>query len=100
MLRPYVAELSRVAECHISVHPNAGLPNEFGEYDLSPDDMAEQLGEWADAGFINVIGGCCGTSPDHIAAIAKVMSNKAPRPLPTIATSMKLSGLEPFNLIS
>lgn len=98
MLRPYVAELSRVAECYVSVHPNAGLPNEFGEYDLSPEDMAEQLGEWADAGFINVIGGCCGTSPDHIAAIAKIMSNKSPRKLPEIATSMKLSGLEPFNL--
>lgn len=98
LLRPYVEELSRVAECHVSVHPNAGLPNEFGEYDLSPEDMAEQLGEWADAGFINVIGGCCGTSPDHIAAIAKTMSNKAPRKLPNIATSMKLSGLEPFNL--
>lgn len=98
MLRPYVAELSRVAECYVSVHPNAGLPNEFGEYDLSPNDMAEQLAEWADAGFINVIGGCCGTTPDHISVIAKTMSNKAPRKLPEIPISMKLSGLEPFNL--
>lgn len=98
MLRPYVEEISRVAECHITIHPNAGLPNEFGEYDLGPEDMAEQLGEWADAGFLNVIGGCCGTTPEHIAAIAKVMEYKTPRTIPSFTPRMRLSGLEPFNV--
>ena len=80
-LRQYVAELSRVAETGVSAHPNAGLPNELGEYDLTPEDMAEHIGEWADSGFLNIVGGCCGSSPDHIRAIAAVVADKAPRGL-------------------
>jgi len=80
-LRQYVAEMSRVAEVGVSAHPNAGLPNELGEYDLEPDDMAAYITEWADSGFLNIVGGCCGSSPDHIKAIANGVSDKAPRSL-------------------
>ncbi len=96
-LRQYVAELSRIAECHVTAHPNAGLPNEFGEYDLGPEEMAEQISEWAEAGLLNVIGGCCGTTPDHIRAMAEAVSGKAPRKLPELKPALRLSGLEPFN---
>ena len=78
-LRQYVQELSRVSEFGVSAHPNAGLPNELGEYDLEPDDMAEHIEEWAKSGFLNVVGGCCGSSPDHIRAIANAVSNVQPR---------------------
>lgn len=78
-LRQYLAELSRVAECAVSAHPNAGLPNELGEYDLSPEDMAEHLEEWAESGFLNIVGGCCGSSPEHIKAIGDAVDNIAPR---------------------
>jgi len=78
-LRQYVAELSRVSECAVSAHPNAGLPNELGEYDLTPDEMAEHIEEWATSGFLNVVGGCCGSSPDHIKAIADAVDHIAPR---------------------
>lgn len=78
-LRQYVSEISRVAESGVSAHPNAGLPNELGEYDLSPDEMAEHISEWAESGFLNIVGGCCGSSPDHIRAIAEAVSDKAPR---------------------
>ncbi|NLS14584.1 methionine synthase [Vibrio sp. SM6] len=97
-LRPYVAELSRISESYISVHPNAGLPNAFGEYDLSPEDMAEHVKEWAESGFLNLIGGCCGTTPDHIAAMARAVDGLAPRPLPEINISCRLSGLEPLTI--
>jgi len=80
-LRQYVAEISRVAESGVSAHPNAGLPNELGEYDLEPDEMAEHIGEWADSGFLNIVGGCCGSSPDHIQAIADAVADKKPRVL-------------------
>ena len=80
-LRQYVAEMSRIAEVGVSAHPNAGLPNELGEYDLTPQDMAEHIEEWAESGFLNVVGGCCGSSPDHIQAIASAMSDKAVRAL-------------------
>ncbi len=100
MLRQYVEEMSRVASCHVNVHPNAGLPNEFGEYDLGPDEMGAQIAEWADSGFLNIVGGCCGTSPDHIAAIAKAVEGKAPRLLPEIPVACRLSGLEPQNITS
>jgi len=80
-LRQYVAELSRVSEMAISAHPNAGLPNELGEYDLEPEDMAEHIAEWADSGYLNIVGGCCGSSPDHVSAIAQAMSSRAPRPI-------------------
>ncbi len=97
-LRQYIEELSGIAGCYVSAHPNAGLPNEFGEYDDSPDLMAQELAEWADAGFLNIIGGCCGTSPDHIAAIAAAMADRAPRRLPSPAPLMRLSGLEPVDI--
>ncbi len=98
LLRQYVAELSRVSETFVSAHPNAGLPNEFGEYDLSPEDMAAEVSEWADSGFINIVGGCCGSSPEHIRAIAEAVEGKAPRRLPDIPVECRLSGLEPLNI--
>nr|WP_264627008.1 methionine synthase [Candidatus Symbiopectobacterium sp. NZEC135] len=97
-LRQYVAELSRVAECYVSAHPNAGLPNAFGEYDLDAADMAVHIGEWARAGFLNIVGGCCGTTPQHIAAIAQVVDGVAPRPLPEIPVACRLAGLEPLTI--
>ncbi|MDH5611030.1 MAG: methionine synthase [Gammaproteobacteria bacterium] len=97
-LRQYVQELSRISETHVSAHPNAGLPNEMGEYDLGPEDMAIAIGEWADAGFLNIIGGCCGTSPDHIREFAKIVADKKPRVIPDIAAECRLSGLEPCNI--
>lgn len=97
-LRPYIKELSRVAECHVSAHPNAGLPNEFGEYDETPEQMVAVVEEFAESGFINIIGGCCGTTPAHINAIANTMAKHAPRRLPEIEPACRLSGLEPFNI--
>jgi len=98
LLRQYVEEMSRVAECHVNAHPNAGLPNEFGEYDLMPDQMAGMIREWAESGFLNIVGGCCGSSPDHIAAIARAVDGIAPRVKPGIAVECRLSGLEPLNI--
>ena len=97
-LRQYVEEVSKVVTCHVNVHPNAGLPNAFGEYDESPEHMATQLGEWAEAGFLNIIGGCCGTTPDHIRAIAEAVAPFPPRKLPRVEKQCRLSGLEPFNI--
>lgn len=97
-LRQYVAELSRIAEGYVTAHPNAGLPNAFGEYDLDAELMAQQIGEWATAGFLNIIGGCCGTTPQHIAAMVAAVEGVAPRPLPTIPVACRLSGLEPLNI--
>ncbi|MGJ0480369.1 methionine synthase [Pantoea agglomerans] len=97
-LRQYVAELSRIAEGYVTAHPNAGLPNAFGEYDLDAELMAEQIGEWATSGFLNIIGGCCGTTPQHIAAMVAVVEGVAPRPLPMIPVACRLSGLEPLNI--
>jgi len=78
-LRAYVQELSRISETNVSAHPNAGLPNELGEYDMTPEEMAEHIEEWADSDFLNVVGGCCGSSPDHIKAIAEAVADKQPR---------------------
>jgi len=97
-MRGHIAELSRIADTRICAYPNAGLPNEFGLYDESPEAMAELVGEFADSGLVNVVGGCCGTSPDHIAAIAKRVKGVAPREIPEIAPQLRLSGLEPFAL--
>jgi 5-methyltetrahydrofolate--homocysteine methyltransferase len=97
-LREYVAELSRISETYVSTHPNAGLPNAFGEYDLSPEDMAEHICEWADSGFLNLVGGCCGTTPEHIRAMAEAVEGKAPRQLPELSVECRLSGLEPLNI--
>ncbi|MEJ2065237.1 MAG: methionine synthase [Reinekea sp.] len=97
-LRPYVETLATVADCYVSAHPNAGLPNEFGEYDETPEEMTEVVSEFASAGFLNIIGGCCGTTPKHIALINEAMSNKTPRQQTEPSHRMALSGLEPFNL--
>ena len=94
-LRAYVQELSRVAGVHVSAHPNAGLPNAFGGYDESPDDMARIIGEWARTGYVNIVGGCCGSTPAHIRAIAAAVRDVAPRRVPQIAPALRLSGLEP-----
>ena len=98
LLRPYVEEMARVSASFVSVHANAGLPNAFGEYDLGPADMALQVKEWAESGLINIVGGCCGTTPEHIAAIAQTVATIPPRPRPTIEAKCRLSGLEPFNI--
>ena len=94
-LRPHVSELSRVAETFVSAHPNAGLPNELGGYDESPEFMAGHLAEWAEAGLLNIVGGCCGTTPAHIRAIAEAVAGKAPRAVPVRPPRLRLSGLEP-----
>ncbi len=98
LLRQYVAELSNKADVFISAHPNAGLPNAFGEYDMEGPEMAAHIGEWARAGLLNIVGGCCGSSPAHIEAIAKSVEGVAPRVPPTLEPAMRLSGLEPFNV--
>lgn len=95
-LRPYVEELSRRADTYISAHPNAGLPNEFGEYDQTPEEMADIVEGFARDGFINIMGGCCGSRPEHIQAIAKAMARHAPRKIPKLEPRLRLSGLEPF----
>ena len=98
-LRQYVAELARVSDIYVSAYPNAGLPNEFGEYDDTPGLLAKHMAEWAQSGLVNIIGGCCGTTPPHIAAIAQAVQGIAPRVLPTIEDkNMCLSGLEPLQI--
>jgi 5-methyltetrahydrofolate--homocysteine methyltransferase len=97
-LRQYVEELSRISDVHISAYPNAGLPNEFGEYEETPDMMAAEIGEWARAGWLNIVGGCCGTTPDHLRAIAEAVSGHPAREIPKIPKKLRLSGLEPCNI--
>lgn len=97
-LRPYVEELSRISETYVSTHPNAGLPNAFGEYDLSPQEMAVHVKEWAQSGFINLVGGCCGTTPEHIRHMALAVEGVTPRVLPDIPVACRLSGLEPLTI--
>jgi 5-methyltetrahydrofolate--homocysteine methyltransferase len=99
-MRPHLAELSDIADTFICAYPNAGLPNAFGQYDETPSDMAKQLESFAADGLINIIGGCCGSTPEHIAAIADIVRGKAPRKIPEVPTLMRLSGLEPFTLTS
>ena len=94
-LRPYVAELDRIADCFVSAHPNAGLPNAFGEYDETPEAMARVVGEFATSGLVNIVGGCCGTTPEHIAAIAESASGGTPRVPTDVPRALRLSGLEP-----
>ncbi|MHB0973772.1 MAG: methionine synthase [Thiobacillus sp.] len=98
LLRQYVEELSNKADVFVSAHPNAGLPNAFGEYDMGGDEMATHIGEWARAGLLNIVGGCCGSTPVHIAAIARAVEGVAPRVPPVLEPAMRLSGLEPFNV--
>ncbi len=97
-LRQHIDELSTIADTHVSAHPNAGLPNEFGEYDESPEAMAEELADWARSGYLNIIGGCCGTSPAHIKAIVEAVREYRPRPIPNIEKQCRLAGLEPMNI--
>ena len=97
-LRQYVQELSRVCETYVSIHPNAGLPNEFGEYDETPEQMAAEIQVWAENGWINIIGGCCGTTPDHVQAMAEAAQAFPKRELPEIKPACRLSGLEPLNI--
>ncbi|HEX3859297.1 MAG TPA: methionine synthase, partial [Pseudolabrys sp.] len=97
-MRAHIAELSRIADTFVCAYPNAGLPNEFGYYDESPEFMAGLLGEFASAGLVNVVGGCCGTTPEHIAAIAQAVAGKTPRPIPDVPKQLRLSGLEAFTL--
>ena len=97
-LRQYVEELSSIANTFVSAHPNAGLPNAFGEYDESPESMAAHIHEWAQSGFLNIVGGCCGTTPEHIEAIAHAVAELPPRNVPTLEPKCRLSGLEPLNI--
>lgn len=99
LMRPFVAELARVADCALSAYPNAGLPNAFGGYDETPASMVGHLQEWAKSGLLNIIGGCCGTTPDHIAAFARAVKGIAPRAIPLASPALRLSGLEPFTLV-
>ncbi len=98
MMRPHIAELSRIADTLVAAYPNAGLPNAFGEYDEEPHDTAHALCEWADSGLVNILGGCCGTTPEHIRHVARAVAGKAPRQAPERAPAMRLSGLEAFEL--
>ncbi|MCR8921766.1 methionine synthase [Dasania sp. GY-MA-18] len=95
-LRPYVQALANCTNTHVSAHPNAGLPNEFGEYDQTPEEMAVIIKEFAESGFLNIVGGCCGTSPEHIKAIADIVADIKPRIIPEQKPACRLSGLEPF----
>ena len=95
-LRPSVDEIAHVTDTYVSIYPNAGLPNEMGEYDETPEQMAVLLEDWAKNGLINIVGGCCGTTPDHIRAIADAVAPYAPRAIPQVEHKLRLSGLEPF----
>ncbi|MDX1267724.1 MAG: homocysteine S-methyltransferase family protein, partial [Oceanisphaera sp.] len=97
-LRQYVAELSRISETYVSAHPNAGLPNAFGEYDLEADEMAAHIREWAESGFLNLVGGCCGSTPEHIRAMSEAVAGIKPRALPELPVACRLSGLEPVQI--
>ncbi len=97
-MRPYISEISRVADTFVSCYPNAGLPNAFGEYDEAPDETSAIVAEFADAGFVNLVGGCCGTTPAHIASIARDVADKTPRVPPTMTRALRLSGLEPVTI--
>ena len=97
-LRPYLNELSKIADCNVSAYPNAGLPNELGEYDQSPDEMANLMRDFLSNNMVNLIGGCCGTTPDHIQAMATAASDYEPRPIPAIRPMSQYAGLEPLNV--
>ncbi|WAC49718.1 homocysteine S-methyltransferase family protein [Asticcacaulis sp. SL142] len=99
LMRPHIAELSRVADTLVAAYPNAGLPNAMGQYDEQPHETAHELHEWAKDGIVNILGGCCGTTPDHIRHVADEVRGIKPRPVPERPKAMRLSGLEPFELI-
>jgi len=98
LMRPHIAELARVADTLVSAYPNAGLPNAFGEYDEEPHETAHELHEWAEHGLVNILGGCCGTTPDHIAHVAQAVKSVTPRQIPERPKALRLAGLEPFEL--
>ena len=98
LMRPHIAEMSRVADTLVAAYPNAGLPNAMGQYDEEPHQTACHLEEWADSGLVNILGGCCGTTPDHIRHVAAAVKGKKPRPIPERPKAMRLAGLEPFEL--
>ncbi|MBL1353009.1 MAG: methionine synthase [Zetaproteobacteria bacterium] len=97
-LRQYIEELSKSSDCYINAHPNAGLPNAMGGYDETPEEMAAEIGEWARSGFLNIIGGCCGTGPEHIKAMAEAVDGVVPRAIPDVKVQCRLSGLEPLHI--
>jgi 5-methyltetrahydrofolate--homocysteine methyltransferase len=98
LMRPHIAELARVADTLIAAYPNAGLPNAMGEYDEGPDATAAMLSEWATSGLVNILGGCCGTTPEHIRRLAESVAGVAPRAVPERRKALRLAGLEPFEL--
>jgi len=100
LMRPYVAELARIADTLVAAYPNAGLPNAMGQYDEQPHETAHFLEEWARSGLVNIVGGCCGTTPDHIHHVAEEVVGVAPRQIPERPVAMRLSGLEPFELVA
>lgn len=97
-MRPYIAALSKVADCHVLAYPNAGLPNAFGEYDETPTSTRDQLVPWAEDGLVNILGGCCGTTSEHIRYMAEAVQGVVPRKTPEITPTLRLSGLEPFQI--
>jgi 5-methyltetrahydrofolate--homocysteine methyltransferase len=98
LMRPHIAELARIADTLVAAFPNAGLPNAFGEYDETPHETACMLEEWAQSGIVNILGGCCGTSPDHIRHVAEAVAGMAPHQIPEREKALRLAGLEPFEL--
>jgi len=98
LMRPHIADLARVADTLVSAYPNAGLPNAMGEYDETPDQTGHMLHEWAEHGLVNILGGCCGTTPEHIRHVAEAVEGLKPRQVPERAKAMRLAGLEPFEL--
>jgi 5-methyltetrahydrofolate--homocysteine methyltransferase len=100
LMRPFIAELSRVADTLVAAYPNAGLPNAMGEYDEQPHETAHFIEEWARSGLVNIVGGCCGTTPEHIRHVVQEVAGVPPRAIPERPTAMRLSGLEPFELVA
>ena len=100
LMRPFIAELSRVADTLVAAYPNAGLPNAMGQYDEQPHETAHFIEEWARSGLVNIVGGCCGTTPEHIRHVAEGVANVTPRAIPQRPVAMRLAGLEPFELVA
>jgi len=98
LMRPHIAELARIADTLVAAYPNAGLPNAMGQYDEEPHQTAHFIEEWAEAGLVNIVGGCCGTTPDHIKHVAEGVSKLPTRAIPERPVAMRLSGLEPFEM--
>ena len=97
-MRPHAVAIAAIADVPVCVYPNAGLPNEMGEYDETPEVTGGMLGDWAEEGLLNIVGGCCGTTPDHIRAIANAVAAHPPRKIPEVPTIMRLSGIDPVQI--